>query len=126
MKLSKNIAWALLGVPTVWLLPTSLTAAEAGTAHGSSVATFLAQIVALIVCGRLIGELMQRIRQPAIMGQLIAGMLLGPSVFGALLPDLQHSLFPDSPDQKAMLNAVSELGILLLLLLTGMETDQIG
>ncbi|HEY6926916.1 MAG TPA: cation:proton antiporter, partial [Steroidobacteraceae bacterium] len=44
-------------------------------------------------------------------------------VLGALAPTLQHNLFPDSPGQKAMLDAVSQLGILLLLLLTGMETD---
>ena len=66
---------------------------------------------------------MERIRQPAVMGQLIGGMLLGPSVFGALFPTFQHALFPDSAGQKAMLDAVSQLGILLLLLLTGMETD---
>ena len=39
--------------------------------------------------------------QPAVMGQLIAGLLLGPSLFGLLLPDLQHALFPKSPEQKA-------------------------
>jgi Kef-type K+ transport system membrane component KefB len=69
------------------------------------------------------GELMHRIGQPAVMGQLIAGILLGPSVLGAVWPELQHSLFPTSPDQKAMIDAVAQLGILLLLLLTGMETD---
>ena len=88
-----------------------------------SEAVFLAQIVVLVATGRLLGELMQRIRQPAIMGQLIGGMLLGPSVLGVLLPDLQHALFPPEPAQKAMLDAVSQLGILLLLVMTGMETD---
>jgi Kef-type K+ transport system membrane component KefB/nucleotide-binding universal stress UspA family protein len=88
-----------------------------------SLAIFFGEIVALIVVGRLVGELMERIGQPSVMGQLIGGMLLGPSVFGALLPSLQHALFPDAAGQKAMLDAVSQLGILLLLLLTGMETD---
>jgi len=88
-----------------------------------SLAIFLAQIVALVISGRLVGELMERFRQPAVMGQLIGGMLLGPSVLGAISPSLQHALFPDSAGQKAMLEAISQLGILLLLLLTGMETD---
>jgi len=88
-----------------------------------SLAIFIAQIVLLVTCGRLVGELMERVRQPAVMGQLIGGMLLGPSVLGAIAPVWQHTLFPDSPGQKAMLDAVSQLGILLLLLLTGMETD---
>ena len=92
-------------------------------AHDASVAVFLAQVVTLLVFGRLMGELMQRVGQPAVMGQLIAGILLGPSVFGALLPSWSHALFPDDPTQKAMLDALSQLGILLLLLMTGMETD---
>ena len=69
------------------------------------------------------GEVMQRIGQPAVMGQLIAGILLGPSVLGVLWPAGQQALFPPNADQKAMLDAVAQLGILLLLLLTGMETD---
>src|SRR5713101_842115 len=105
------------------LAPSMAFAADAHGSHGPSEAIFLCQIIALLVCGRLMGELMQRIGQPAVMGQLIAGILLGPSVLGAVWPQLQHSLFPASPDQKAMTDAVAQLGILLLLLLTGMETD---
>ncbi len=92
-------------------------------AHGASVAVFLAQVLTLLVCGRLMGELMQRIGQPPVMGQLIAGILLGPSVLGNVLPSVSHALFPSGADQKAMLDALSQLGILLLLLMTGMETD---
>jgi Kef-type K+ transport system membrane component KefB/nucleotide-binding universal stress UspA family protein len=79
--------------------------------------------VILMVVGRLLGEAMIRLKQPAVMGQLIAGLVLGPSLFGALLPDIQHAIFPRTPEQKAMIDAVSQFGILLLLLLTGMETD---
>ncbi len=101
-----------------------MTAGAAGDHPGEpSLAVFFGQIVALVACGRLMGELMERIGQPAVMGQLIGGMLLGPSVLGALWPGLQHALFPSAAGQKAMLDAVSQLGILLLLLLTGMETD---
>ncbi len=91
--------------------------------HGASVAVFLAQLLTLLVCGRLGGELVQRLGQPAVIGQIIAGVLLGPSVFGAVAPQLWQALFPAVPQQQAMLDAVSELGILLLLLITGMETD---
>ncbi|ACL58045.1 cation:proton antiporter [Methylobacterium nodulans] len=105
-----------------WWPLAAQAAGEAGAGHASEL-IFLAQITVLLVSGRLLGEFMQRLGQPSIMGQLMAGILLGPSVFGALLPNLQHSLFPPRPEQKAMLDAVSQLGILLLLLLTGMETD---
>jgi Kef-type K+ transport system membrane component KefB/nucleotide-binding universal stress UspA family protein len=88
-----------------------------------SEALFIAQIVLLLLVGRLAGEAMQRIGQPAVMGQLIAGVVLGPSVFGAIWPEAQHAVFPAVREQKAMLDAVSQVGILMLLLLTGMETD---
>jgi Kef-type K+ transport system membrane component KefB/nucleotide-binding universal stress UspA family protein len=92
-------------------------------AHGASVAVFIAQLVVLLGGGRLGGELMQRVGQPAVTGQIIAGVLLGPSVLGALAPQLWHGLFPAVAQQQSMLDAVAQLGILLLLLITGMETD---
>lgn len=118
LRASVPAALAALTLATVPAL-----AATAGVVKGPSEVVFIAQILALMVVGRLLGEAMIRIGQPAVMGQLIAGLLLGPSLFGLLLPDLQHMLFPKNPDQKAMLDAVSQVGILLLLLLTGMETD---
>ena len=57
------------------------------------------------------------------MGMLLGGIMLGPSLLGSLWPELQHALFPRTPEQKAMLDGISQFGILLLLLLTGMETD---
>lgn len=87
------------------------------------VTIFFAQVVLLVVVGRLLGEWMQRIRQPAVIGQLLAGIILGPSLFGALWPTGQQLIFPTASADRQMLNAVSELGVLMLLLLTGMETD---
>ena len=97
-------------------------AAQVNTSSSTEI-VFLAELLALILLGRLLGEVVQRVGQPAVMGELIAGILLGPSVLGLVWPDLQHWLFPATKEQKAMLDAVSNFGILLLLLLTGMETD---
>jgi Kef-type K+ transport system membrane component KefB/nucleotide-binding universal stress UspA family protein len=110
-------------LPAVLLLLSAGTALAAEAGGGASEALFIVQLIALLLVGRLLGEAMLRAGQPAVMGQLIAGLILGPSVLGALWPDLQHSLFPASKEQRAMLGAVSEFGVLLLLLLTGMETD---
>ena len=118
MKIVRLCVWLgalpLLTAAPVW-------AAEGG--KGPSDAIFFAQIITLMMVGRVLGEAMLRLRQPAVMGQLIAGLLLGPSFFGFLFPDLQHALFPKNTEQKAMIDAISQFGILLLLLLTGMETD---
>src|SRR5271166_5461177 len=105
------------------LSPSSAAFAAERVPTEPSEALFLAQIVLLLLAARLLGEMMQRIGQPAVMGQLIAGVILGPSVFGALWPQAQHAIFAAGREQKAMIEAVSELGILMLLLLTGMETD---
>jgi Kef-type K+ transport system membrane component KefB/nucleotide-binding universal stress UspA family protein len=66
---------------------------------------------------------MVRLKQPAVMGQLIAGLVLGPSLFGALFPEAQHAVFSAAREQKAMIDGIAQFGVLLLLLLTGMETD---
>src|SRR5437763_2682832 len=115
---------ALLCAGLLIALPGAVLAQTAPAAsHGHSEAVFVAQIILLLLCGRLLGEGMQRIGQPAIMGQLLAGVVLGPSVLGVLWPAAERTLFPAAPEQKAMIDAVSQLGILMLLLLTGMETD---
>lgn len=105
------------------VIPSALSAAQAPPQHHPSEVVFLSEIILLLVCGRLLGEGMQRMGHPAVMGQLIAGILLGPSVLGAFWPHLQQAIFPNSPEQKGMIDAVSQLGVLMLLLLTGMETD---
>jgi Kef-type K+ transport system membrane component KefB/nucleotide-binding universal stress UspA family protein len=106
----------------VLINPTAAFAAE-GAASVHSEAIFIAELGLLLLVGRLMGEAAQRLGQPAVMGQLIGGLLLGPSVLGLIWPAAQHALFPSAAEQKSMINAVSQLGILMLLLLTGMETD---
>ena len=101
----------------------SVALAAEGQVSGASAAIFFAQVGVLLLVGRALGELMQRFGQPEVMGQLLGGLLLGPSLLGLVSPHLQHTLFPPTAEQKGMLDAVSQLGILLLLLLTGMETD---
>src|SRR3989304_9192256 len=117
-----RLSW-LSAALAAFVLAAAPTLAAEDAAKGPSEVIFIAQILALMLVGRLLGEAMMRLGQPAIRGQLIAGLLLGPSLFGALLPDLQHALFPRTAEQKAMIDAISQFGILLLLLLTGMETD---
>jgi Kef-type K+ transport system membrane component KefB/nucleotide-binding universal stress UspA family protein len=117
---------AIVGIGIVALLTaTAVTPAWAadGVATGNSEAIFIAELGLLLLVGRLMGEVAERIGQPAVMGQLIGGLLLGPSLFGWVWPSAQHAIFPSGPEQKSMIQAVAQLGVLMLLLLTGMETD---
>ena len=98
-------------------------AGNGSTGSGRAEGLLVAEILLLLVVGRVLGEGMQRIGQPALMGTLLAGIVLGPSLFGWIWPQAQHFLFPRDEMQKGMIDGLSQVGILLLLLLTGMETD---
>jgi Kef-type K+ transport system membrane component KefB/nucleotide-binding universal stress UspA family protein len=112
-----------------WADPASGAAGDGGAAgngasgSGRAEAILVAEILLLLLVGRFLGEVMQRLGQPALMGNLLAGLVLGPSLLGAVWPMAQHFLFPSDPAQKAMIDGLSQVGILFLLLLTGMETD---
>jgi len=90
---------------------------------GTTEAILVGEIILLLLVGRVLGEAMQRLGQPALMGNLLAGLVLGPSLFGLIWPEAQKFVFPSDPSQKGMIDGLSQIGILMLLLLTGMETD---
>jgi Kef-type K+ transport system membrane component KefB/nucleotide-binding universal stress UspA family protein len=116
-------ATALLALGAMAAFAAPALAAVPGEGKGPSVVVFLAELLMLMLVGRLLGELMLRIKQPAVMGQLIAGLLLGPSLLGYLFPGAHDFVFPKSADQKAMIDGIAQVGVLFLLLITGMDTD---
>jgi Kef-type K+ transport system membrane component KefB/nucleotide-binding universal stress UspA family protein len=99
------------------------TAGNGASGSGRTEAILVLEVLALLVVGRVLGEGMQRLGQPSLMGPLLAGIVLGPSLFGWLWPEAQHFIFPRDETQKGMIDGLSQMGILMLLLLTGMETD---
>jgi Kef-type K+ transport system membrane component KefB len=84
---------------------------------------FWLQLLSLVLFARVLGGAMRAIGQPAVIGELAAGLVLGPSVFGHLAPDLHAWLFPNDPLQRAMLAGPAWVGVFMLLILTGSETD---
>ena len=120
----------VLGLFLIVILAGHAVAAAHGAAAGNGSSgtgraegLLVAEILLLLVVGRVLGEGMQRIGQPALMGTLLAGIILGPSLFGWVWPEAQHFIFPKDEAQKGMIDGLSQVGILMLLLLTGMETD---
>jgi Kef-type K+ transport system membrane component KefB/nucleotide-binding universal stress UspA family protein len=84
---------------------------------------FWLQLLALLLAARGLGAVMRRLGQPAVVGEIAAGVLLGPSALGHLAPGLHGWLFPDDPLQASLLAGPAWLGVFLLLILTGLETD---
>jgi K+:H+ antiporter len=84
---------------------------------------FLVEVGVLLVASRVLADLMKRIGQAAIVGELLAGVLLGPSVLGFLAPGLHALLFPADPVVMHLLEALAWIGAIMLLLYIGLETD---
>ena len=110
-------------VATAVLLTAAPAVLASEASQGPSVPNFLIQIALLLIFGRLLGEAAHRYGQPSVIGHLIAGIVLGPSVFGFASPGLQEEVFPNGVEHRQLLEGVSQLGVTLLLLLTGMEMD---
>jgi Kef-type K+ transport system membrane component KefB/mannitol/fructose-specific phosphotransferase system IIA component len=77
----------------------------------------------LLAVARFLGELAQRFHQPAVLGEIFAGILLGPTVLGFLAPDWSDFLFPMQGGSALVLDGLTTLAIVLFLLVAGMEVD---
>jgi Kef-type K+ transport system membrane component KefB len=86
-----------------------------------STGLLLTQLALLLAVARLAGAVARRAGLPSVVGEILGGVLLGPSVLGLLAPSLQASLF--SADQLAGVQVVGMLGLITLMLVTGIETD---
>ena len=84
---------------------------------------FWTQLLVLVAFARLFGEVMRRVNLPSVIGQLAAGVFLGPPIFGKVWPDGFHWFLPEYEIQSGALYAVSWLGVALLLVTAGFETD---
>lgn len=136
---SRNVAYpaliggALVGLAWTLRLGATLRASHLDDAPGAIAAStaaapgvfrlpvFLAQLVVVILVSRALGRVMRRFGQPQVVGEMIGGLLLGPSVLGSLAPSAYGALFPLG--SVRFLNALSQLGVLLFMFLVGLELD---
>lgn len=79
------------------------------------------QIAAILGLARLMGALFQKLRLPQVVGEMAAGIMLGPTLLGAVSPEAFGFLFP--ADSTQYLNALSQLGVVFFLFLVGLELD---
>lgn len=90
-------------------------------AFSHPLAIFILQLIIIIAVSRVCAYLFKKIGQPAVMGEIIAGILLGPSFFGTLIPGFTSFVFP--PSSLNNLQMLSQVGLILFMFVIGMELD---
>ena len=90
--------------------------------HHDIVVLFLSIGIILLI-SRILAETGRRFGLPVVMGELIVGILLGPTVFGSLAPDLQQQLFPTSGSGAVALDGIVQLSVVFLLFVAGLEVQ---
>ena len=95
--------------------------AEKQRESGSLFAAFFVAVAVVMLLARLFGMAAARIGQPRVMGEVLAGIVLGPTVVGALLPGVESALFPS--DLIPYIGVVAQLGLIFYMFLVGLEVD---
>jgi len=101
----------------------SLSAGPLAPISSHQILVLWLQVGLLLGCALVLGRLAQRLGIPAVVGELCAGVLLGPSVLAHMAPGISAWLFPHDVAQIHLLDALGQLGVLLLVGLTGMNVD---
>lgn len=84
-------------------------------------AILLAQIITIIIVARFFGWIFRKIGQPSVIGEIIAGIFLGPSLIGLYFPEFSEALFPAA--SLGNLQFLSQIGLILFMFVIGMELD---
>ncbi|MBD2603091.1 cation:proton antiporter [Scytonema hofmannii FACHB-248] len=89
--------------------------------HIDTVILVLIEVLIVIGMSRLIGLALEWLKQPLVIGEIVAGIMLGPSLFGWVAPNLAATLFP--PETVPFLNVLSQVGLIFFMFLIGLELD---
>lgn len=89
----------------------------------SDIIVLLASIGGILILARVFAELGKKIKMPIVMGEILLGIILGPTVFGSLYPDLCNSIFPKVGAAKIAMDGITSLAVVMLLFVAGMEVQ---
>lgn len=88
------------------------------------IVTLLISLGVLLATARLLGELARRFHQPSIVGELLAGIVLGPTLLGRLIPGVHDALFPPGDEElRLLIQGIALLAIVMFLVVAGIEVD---
>eukprot|EP00742_Colponemidia_sp_Colp-10_P007217 GILJ01007757.1.p1 GENE.GILJ01007757.1~~GILJ01007757.1.p1 ORF type:complete len:506 (+),score=37.99 GILJ01007757.1:1043-2560(+) len=94
---------------------------EGGGVTGDVIALFLVQLLLIVIFSRIIGFLLTPLKQPQVVAEVIAGLILGPSALCSI-PAFKDTIFPEG-DSVTVLNVVSNFGLMLFMFVVGLELD---
>jgi Kef-type K+ transport system membrane component KefB len=89
----------------------------------ADVVHLLLQLSIMLLVSRLFAEVARKLKQPAVVGEIFAGILLGPTVLGMINPDWFHSLFPTPSTPATILSGFVQVAVVMLLFIAGLEVD---
>ncbi len=87
------------------------------------IVNLLIQLGVMILAARLFGELARKLHQPMVVGEILAGVILGPSILGSINMDIYEMLFPLSGDTGIVMEGIISISVVLLLFIAGMEVE---
>ena len=89
----------------------------------ADVVHLLIQLSIMLLMGRMFAEILRKLNQPAVIGEILAGILLGPTVLGMLKPDWFHALYPAGAVAGVILSGFVQVAVIMLLFIAGLEVD---
>jgi len=84
---------------------------------------FLISISVMLFSAKMLGEIFTKFKQPAIIGEILAGVILGPTILGMLSPGTFEFLFPKNSEINVAMDGITNIAVVLLLLVSGLEVD---
>src|SRR6187402_2071909 len=94
-----------------------------GKLSHADVVHLLVQLGIMLIMGRMLAEVARKFNQPAVVGEILAGILLGPTVLGMLQPDWFHALYPAASASGVVLTGLVQVAVVMLLFIAGLEVD---
>ena len=91
--------------------------------NSDEVLNFLIIVSVILITARILGEICRKFKQPAVIGEILAGIILGPSLLGTAFPNIFNEIFISQPRSYAAFDGLANIGIILLMFIAGFEVD---
>jgi Kef-type K+ transport system membrane component KefB len=91
--------------------------------NSAEVLNFLIIVCVILISSRVLGEVFRKFKQPVVVGEILAGIIIGPSLLGSVFPDLYNQIFLSQPRAYGAFDGLANVGLILLMFVAGIEVD---